>query len=184
MSRRFAAAPPDFVERALVAAVDPFLPTVSLNTEPAVDPMQIPLPQRVSITGMAGLAALSTTHWIRGKDLDLSPVLAFVLGVMPNLAASFAMPLILASILPLPWQAPDSLKLRRTFLWTLAFTTSGLCGWEFFQMQSNRFVFDTSDLLATGIGSFLAYLAFRWLVGRSMVTSSQVSMNDLADRKT
>jgi hypothetical protein len=37
-----------------------------------------------------------------------------------------------------------------------------LCGWEVVQIQSDRFVFDTYDMLATAFGSFFAYLAFRW----------------------
>jgi len=125
------------------------------------------LPQRLSITGMGGLAALSATHWMRGHILDPSPVLAFVLGVLPNLAAAFSMPLILASFVPLSWHTPDTSKFRRTYLWILVFTASGLCSWEFIQVRSNRFVFDTNDIVATVFGSVLAYLAFRWHVSRS-----------------
>ena len=115
---------------------------------------------------MAGLAALSATHWMRENVLDPSPVLAFALGVLPNLAAAFAMPLILASLVPLSAGAPDSSQGRRTYVWILAFTAFGLCAWEFIQARSNRFVFDTNDLVATACGSALAYLAFRWQVDR------------------
>jgi hypothetical protein len=139
--------------------------------------MQMQLPQRLSITGMGGLAALSATHWMRGNILDPSPVLAFVLGVLPNLAAAFSMPLILASLVPLSSHTPDTVKFRRMYLWILVFTAAGLCSWEFIQMRSNRFVFDTNDLVATGFGSILAYLAFRW-----HVSGSRVSTRDSADR--
>jgi hypothetical protein len=125
----------------------------------------MPLPQRLSITGMGGLAALSATHWMRDNILDPSPVLAFVLGVLPNLAAAFSMPLILASLVPLAWHTPDTAKGRRTYMWILAFTASGLCSWEFIQVRSNRFVFDANDIVATGLGSILASLAFRWHAG-------------------
>ena len=114
------------------------------------------LPQRLSITGMGGLAALSATHWMRGNILDPLPVLAFVLGVLPNLAAAFSMPLILASFVLLSWHTPDTAKFRRTYLWILVFTASGLCSWEFIQVRSNRFVFDTNDIVATVFGSILA----------------------------
>lgn len=128
--------------------------------------MKMPLKQRLSITGMAGLAALSATHWMRENVLDPSPVLAFALGVLPNLSAAFAMPLILASLVPASSAAPDPAQGRRTYRWILAFTTLGLCAWEFIQARSDQFVFDTNDLVATACGSGLAYLAFRWHVGR------------------
>jgi len=119
------------------------------------------LPQRLSITGMGGLAALSVTHWMRGNIIDPSPVLAFVLGVLPNLSAAFSMPLILASFVPVSWHTPDTSRFHRAYLWILVFTASGLCSWEFIQVRSNRFVFDMNDIFATVFGSILAYLAFR-----------------------
>ncbi len=86
--------------------------------------MKMPLPQRLSITGMVGLAALSATHWMRENVLDPSPVLAFALGVLPNLAAAFSMPLILASLLPRSSDPSDTAQGRRTYLRILAFTRS------------------------------------------------------------
>ena len=68
--------------------------------------MQFELPQRLSATGIIGLAALSATHWLRENVSDPGPVLSFVLGVMPNLAAAFAMPLILAGFKPRTSDAP------------------------------------------------------------------------------
>lgn len=115
---------------------------------------------------MGGLAALSATHWMRDNIPDPAPTLAFVLGVAPNLAAAFSMPLILASIVPLSWDTAGFAKTRRPYRWILAFTAFGLCAWEFIQARSNRFVFDTNDLVATACGSALAYLAFRWHVDR------------------
>lgn len=126
---------------------------------------------------MAGLAALSATHWLREHVLNPSPVLAFVLGVLPNLAAAFSMPLILASLVPLSSGPSDTAQGRRTYVWILAFTTAGLCSWEFIQARSNRFVFDTNDLVATACGSILAYLAFRWHIDRF-----RDSTRDAADR--
>jgi glycopeptide antibiotics resistance protein len=114
------------------------------------------------MTGMGGLAALSATHWMRENISDPAPILAFALGVLPNLAAAFAMPLILASFVPLISRMPIMVRSRRTYLWLLLFTMFGLCGWELVQTRSDRFVFDVYDILATGLGSFLAYLAFGW----------------------
>jgi hypothetical protein len=124
--------------------------------------MKVELPYRLSATGMIGLAALSATHWLRENVSDAGPVLAFVLGVMPNLAAAFAMPLILASFFSHTSRIRSTKNSRLHYLWALSFTTLGLCGWELIQTQSDRFVFDVFDILATGLGSTLAYFALCW----------------------
>ena len=124
--------------------------------------MKMELRYRLSATGMIGLAALSATHWLRENISDAGPFVSFVLGVMPNLAAAFAMPLILASIFPHISRKPITRRSRLRYVWMLLFTTLGLCGWELIQMRSNRFVFDIYDILATGLGSALAYSAFSW----------------------
>jgi hypothetical protein len=124
--------------------------------------MQLELPPRLSATGIIGLAALSATHWLRENVADPGPVLALALGVMPNLAAAFAMPLILASFTPRTSRPPITEVSRVAYLWVLLFTTCGLWGWELIQTRSERFVFDVYDILATGCGSLLAYIAFGW----------------------
>jgi hypothetical protein len=124
--------------------------------------MKLELSQRLSATGIIGLAALSATHWLRENVSDPGPVLAFVLGVMPSLAAALAMPLILASFSPRTSRAPITKASRTAYIWVLSFTTVGLWGWEFMQARSERFVFDVYDILATGAGSILAYIAFGW----------------------
>jgi hypothetical protein len=129
--------------------------------------MQLELPYRLSATGMIGLAVLSATHWLRENTSGSGPVCSLLLGVMPNLAAAFAMPLILASFSPHTARTPATKYSRLRFSWVLLFTTLGLCGWELMQARSNRFVFDVYDILATGLGSALAYLAFSWHARRN-----------------
>jgi hypothetical protein len=124
--------------------------------------MQHDPPQRLAATGIIGLAALSATHWLRENVSDSGPVLAFALGVMPNLAAAFAMPLILASFTPRTSRTPITEVSRLAYIWVLSSTTLGLCGWELIQTRSERFVFDVFDILATVFGSILAYIAFDW----------------------
>ena len=124
--------------------------------------MRRQLPLRLSATGMIGLAALSATHWLREHVTAPAPLLAFVLGSMPNLAAAVAMPLILASFTPRISQVPITRKSRVTYLVVLSFTTMGLCVWELMQIRNDRFVFDIYDLIATGVGSVIAYVAFIW----------------------
>jgi glycopeptide antibiotics resistance protein len=124
--------------------------------------MKLELPFRLSATGMIGLAVLSATHWLRENTSVPAPAFSFVLGIMPNLAAAFAMPLILASFSPHTSRKPITKSSRHRYSRVLLFTTLGLCGWELIQTRSNRFVFDVYDILATGFGSALAYFAFCW----------------------
>lgn len=123
--------------------------------------MPFPFPLRLSATGLVGLAALTTTHWMRDHLADPAPALAFALGVMPNVAAALAMPLILASFTPQTSQVPVTASSHRAFILILAFTTIGLLAWEVVQTRSDQFVFDPYDLLATLVGAALAGLAYR-----------------------
>lgn len=129
--------------------------------------MRIDLQFRLSAIGMIGLAALSATHELRDRMTEPEPLLALSLGVMPNLAAAFGMPLILASFMTPAAGLPDASACHRAFRRVLAFTTLGLCGWELAQTTNPRFVFDVADLIATGLGSALAYLAFTWQLRRA-----------------
>jgi putative copper export protein len=99
---------------------------------------------------------------------------------MPNLAAAFAMPLILASFSPRTSRAPITSRSRRGYAWVLMFTTWGLCGWELLQTRSHRFVFDVYAILATGSGSALAYLAFSWHARHFEVQDLEYSRRDAA----
>jgi hypothetical protein len=131
---------------------------IATGTRPLT--MQLEHPQRLAAIGIVGLAALSATDGLRENLSDPGPVLSFALGVMPNLEAAFAMPLLLASFTPRCSRAPITPASRSTYLWILAFTTSGLVGWEFMQTRSDRLVFDVYDILATGIGATLAHVVF------------------------
>jgi hypothetical protein len=124
--------------------------------------MRVSLSTRLSLMGMLGLAALSATHWARSAIPAPGSTLAFVLGVLPNLAAAFAMPLILASLLPAISGTPLTRHAGRRFLFLLSFTTLGLCAWEVVQTRSDRFVFDVNDIAATILGAILACAGHRW----------------------
>jgi hypothetical protein len=119
--------------------------------------MRIALPTALSLAGVLGLALLSGTHWARESIPHPGGALAFALGVLPNLAAAFAMPLILASFLPSISGKPPSENARRKFVLLLSFTTLGLCSWELIQTFSQRFYFDLNDLAATLAGAVLAF---------------------------
>jgi thiol:disulfide interchange protein len=118
--------------------------------------------QRLALTGMGGLAVLTGTQWLREQVRDPAPAVGFALGVMPNLAAAFAMPLVLASFFPGIARVPITGRSRHSFTRLLGFTLLGLGAWEFIQTRSEQFVFDLNDLVATVLGSLFAYGAFAW----------------------
>lgn len=124
------------------------------------------LSPRLALTGMLGLAALSATHWMRENVPEPGPILAYALGVMPNLAAAFAMPLVLASFFRATSESPVAPRSIHAFLRILLFTAVGLCAWEVVQIGSDRFWFDFHDLGSTGLGSLMTFLAYRWLARR------------------
>jgi hypothetical protein len=121
----------------------------------------VELSQRLALTGVLGLAALSATHGMRGSIPEPDALLAYVLGVMPNLAAAFAMPLVLASSLGLTSGRHITARSTHSFLRILLFAAVGLCAWEAVQIRSDRFRFDLRDLGATGLSSLMAHLACR-----------------------
>lgn len=125
--------------------------------------MRITPASRLSLAGMAGLALLSGTHWARESLQHPGASLAYLLGVLPNLAAGQAMPLILASLMPSISGAPPAPDAPRRFLLVLSFTTLGLFTWELIQTRSDRFYFDLHDLGATVVGALVAHTAWRWL---------------------
>lgn len=126
--------------------------------------MHFKLSERLAATGIVGLAALTAAQWLRENIADPEPITAFTLGILPNLTAAFAMPLILASFSDRTSGTAVTLAIRLAYIRVLLFTTSGLCGWELLQTQMQGFVFDVYDLLATGLGSIIAYQTFVWHV--------------------
>jgi len=119
---------------------------------------------RYGLVGIGGLALLSLVHWARGADLDLQGPAAFLLGVLPNVAAAIAVPFVLLGIVADMYKAATPAEMRRWFNGLLLFSLMGLIGWEIVQRDSANLVFDTADITATFAGSALAAALFA-LVG-------------------
>ncbi len=117
----------------------------------------------MSAVGMLGLALLSSTQWARENISSNNYLFQFFLGVSPNIAAGYAMPLILASFVPKVVKNENKSEARKIYLFVSAFTTFGLIVWEFIQVNSKNLHFDTNDIVATFIGTFLAYISCLWL---------------------
>lgn len=134
--------------------------------------MPMNLDQRLALSGVVGLAALSAAQLLREQITSPLPALGFALGVMPNLTAAFAMPLILASFLKQTRHAHDTAQARRAWTRVLLFTMLGLSAWEFVQTLSDRFTFDPLDLIATMIGAITAHGLFGRLLAAADHTGS------------
>jgi hypothetical protein len=133
--------------------------------------IKIPFAVRLSAMGMLGLALLSSTQWARENISTTNTLLQFFLGVSPNIAAGYGMPLILASFIERVAKNNHKNEAHKMYVFVSAFTTLGLIVWEFIQVNSKNLYFDTNGIIATFIGTFLAYLSYRWLT--SLTSSSQ-----------
>ena len=126
------------------------------------------LATRYGLAGIGGLALLSFGHWLReGRSIVGQPG-EYLLGVLPNFAASIAVAFVLLSIWadrngPLTFAAA-----RNHFLICATVSGVGLVAWEFVQLTGDRLVFDLHDISATGIGLCAAGLLFLALTPKTM----------------
>jgi glycopeptide antibiotics resistance protein len=133
--------------------------------------MKISFAVRLALVGMLGLALLNATHWVRANIPVTTPLFQYFIGVSPNLAAGYAMPLILASFLPKIANNTQG-ESRKAFLRVSVFTTLGLITWEFIQIFGPSFYFDIHDIAATLIGALLAFLSYLWLSGDNVSSTA------------
>lgn len=119
---------------------------------------------QLAAMGMLGLALLSSTQWARENTAIDNAVFQFLLGISPNIAAGYAMPLILSSFIPKMAKPENKSEAHGIYLFVSAFTTFGLIAWEFIQVNSKNLYFDYNDIGATLAGTLLAYLSYLWLV--------------------
>jgi len=121
------------------------------------------LPTRIALIGLGALGLLSSVHWARSQQFDGPPLLLYLLGVLPNVAAAIAIPYVVLSI----WvdQAPtDSFSVvQKRHLMLTGFSSVGLIAWEFGQQLSRGLYFDPDDIVATIIGMVLGLMFFRWI---------------------
>lgn len=124
---------------------------------------KISLAVLMSAMGMLGLALLSSTQWAREHISSNNSLFQFFLGISPNIAAGYAMPLILASFIQRVVKNENRGDAHKIYLFISAFTAFGLIVWEFIQVNSKNLYFDTNDIVATFVGTFLAYISYLWL---------------------
>lgn len=125
------------------------------------------LSTRYGFLGLAGLALLSTAHWIRDEHLDLGTQGNALVGVLPNFAAAIAITFVLLSVRADQRPSDDISQLRRWFWISASVATVGLVGWEFIQQTSARFVFDAGDIVATLVGVAASGVLFRLLTPKA-----------------
>lgn len=118
------------------------------------------LSTKYGLIGIGGLALLSLTHWLRGIDRSWPRGAEYLLGMMPNIAASIAIPFVLMGILADQNKDWPPSKFRMWSYGIALFSCLGLIGWEFKQKSSERLVFDSTDLVATVVASAAALAIF------------------------
>ncbi len=113
---------------------------------------------RYAAVGLTALAVLSAGQWLRARHA--LPELTWLLGVLPNLSAAVAIPLVTAAALvEMRGRPPGPGALR----WLVAASAAGLIGWEVLQLARPRLVFDWADIAATLVGSAFAMILFERL---------------------
>lgn len=110
------------------------------------------LSTRYGFAGLAGLALLSTAHWIRDEHIDLGNLGNALVGVLPNFAAAVAITFVLLSVRADQRPGDGYAQLRRWLWYSGSVAAVGLVSWELIQQTSDRFVFDLGDILATLLG--------------------------------
>ena len=131
------------------------------------------LATRYGLAGIGGLALLSFGHWLREGRPTVGQPIEYLLGVLPNFAASIAVSFVLLGI----WtdrNGPLTFVAARTrFLICTTLSGGGLVAWEFIQLTGDRLVFDFHDISATGIGLFVSGLLFFALTPKTMDDETQ-----------
>ena len=126
------------------------------------------LATRYGLAGIGGLALLSFGHWLREGRSTVGQPSEYLLGVLPNFAATIAVAFVFLSIwadrnVPLTFVAA-----RTRFFICATLSGFGLVAWEFIQLTGDRLVFDFHDISATGIGLFVSGLLFFALTPKTM----------------
>ena len=126
------------------------------------------LATRYGLAGIGGLALLSFGHWLREGMSTVGQPIEYLLGVLPNFAATIAVAFVFLSI----WadrKGPLTFVEARTRFFICATVSGvGLVAWEFMQLTGDRLVFDFDDISATGIGLCAAGLLFFILTPKTM----------------
>jgi putative flippase GtrA len=120
------------------------------------------------LVGILALSVLSLVDWVRENVEVQQSGVRYALGVLPNFAASVAIPFVMMSV----WSGSDESRWTvsdhaRRFRLSAAVAAAGLVAWEFVQVGSPRLVYDIHDLGATAAGMVVAFVAFRLVSPRA-----------------
>lgn len=123
---------------------------------------------RYGLVGIGALGALSLVHWGRKLHFQAPEIVAYLMGVLPNVAAAVAVPFVLLSIWADQKPGASYQAARLTFTILTLVAGVGLIAWEFIQQSSRSLVFDSHDIAATICGLGLAWLLFVLLTPRAL----------------
>jgi hypothetical protein len=112
------------------------------------------------LAGIAALGVLSLVHWGRRSKYDGPEIMMYLMGVMPNVAATIAIPFVLLSIWADQRPGASYADVRRAFVGLTLAAGVALIAWEFIQQSSRTLVFDLNDMVATLIGLAVVWMLF------------------------
>ncbi|NDD64191.1 MAG: hypothetical protein EBZ36_09470 [Acidobacteria bacterium] len=115
------------------------------------------------LVGIGALATLSLVDWARRGHFINGEVTAFLIGVMPNVAAAIAIPFVILGIRVEQRKELSSAAVRWSFAVLSLVAGVGLILWEVLQQASRALVFDPNDIGATLIGLLLGWVVFNRL---------------------
>ncbi|OYW21884.1 MULTISPECIES: hypothetical protein [unclassified Sphingomonas] len=115
---------------------------------------------RYGLVSIGALALLSLVHLMRGIDREWPPIVAYLMGVMPNIAAAIAIPFVVLGYLADQRKTAPPAAFRRWFYAAATVSLIGLIGWELLQRRSTGLIFDVDDIGATFVGTMIAVMLF------------------------
>lgn len=124
------------------------------------------LSTRYGLVGLGGLTLLTVGHWVREVSSNGAPALIYILGVLPNIVAAIAIPFVFMGIFADERKDASLRSIRNWFFASVFVSCAGMFGWEFIQRTGHQLVFDTDDLIATVLGSFLSLVIFAAITKR------------------
>lgn len=98
------------------------------------------LSTRYGLVGIGALALLTTVHQLREMTRFSSPAGDYLLGTLPNFAATIAITFVLLGIWSDQNREAAFASIKRGFLICASISALGLLAWEAMQKTSDRFL--------------------------------------------
>jgi hypothetical protein len=111
---------------------------------------------------LAGYSLIAFTYLFRAQLDSLPTVFDFSLGIMPNLAGSFATPFMILAIVAERFKNDRLMHEWKLFAWINLGVFTGALLFEYFHLWFNLGGFHGADVLASAAGAILSLLLFHY----------------------